>query len=124
MGKYKTTRECIHSVNGAKDPHELRRVLQKHYPDAFIDWTKPVATVGDIFIRNADSARYKLVKTADGKAAFLNIQNSTLWKNFSTEPVMPFDAVSLQSFMEITNGMRPDRFHVEKPKRAVKSNGK
>lgn len=124
MGKYKTVRECIHAVNGAKDPHELRGVLQRYYPDAFIDWTKPVGKVGDVFVRKADSARYLVVKTGDDKAAFMNLKNSTLWKNFSTESVMPFDCISLQSFMEITNGMKPDRFHLEKPKKTLKSNGK
>ncbi len=112
MGKYKTSRECIHAVNNSSSSVELRSVLEKYYPDAFIKWDSCVFKIGDTIQRGpivvgAAKPTYLLVKTSDGKAQLLSLQKNgpTLWKNISTDMVNSFGDVTLKMFHEITKGM-------------------
>lgn len=112
MGKYTVPKDFSKVLNDVKDAHELRKVLVDKFPDAFINWDAHAFDVGDIIQRTSkgDTQKYLVVKTAENKAALLNLKNSTLWKNFSTDNVMPFGSVSLKMFVEISNGLKPSSF--------------
>jgi hypothetical protein len=116
MGRYKTTRDCIHAVNGAKDPHDLKRILQKFYPDAFINWEQPVCKIGDILSRTVQGkkTKYLIVKNHENKAGIVYLGSSVLWKNFSDDSVGAYNTVSRIAFSEMTNGLGIEKFKKEK----------
>lgn len=112
MSKYTVPKDFSKSINNVKDAHELRDMLERKFPDAFINWNCHVFSIGDKIQRtlNGSVQNYLVVKTADNKGALLNLKTSTLWKNFSTDNVMAFDSISLKMFMEISNGLKPNLF--------------